>query len=251
MQDTEMVVKAKEKLKNSISIYLGNTFSDLEEVLYFHINALKHEDLYEVPKVDYMKLQRFIVTAVNNLKDKDPAIQTTLFVKLYKDINVLIKFYNHYVKAFNHNAEKHADKFMNKSKAYASIIEEATGNKYSQEVQDALKNSSSIEVVGAASRDEFNIYAKNLFMTMYDERFTKNVSDMKDVVNIKSEMFDKVFWSNARKSGTIKNYFNDIGVQNHFNLKTYIESYLKSIDVSKMKDASWHEYLQKCIKYLS
>jgi hypothetical protein len=251
MEDSAIVSKAKEKLKNSITIYLANTFSDLEEVMNFHKDSLEKEELYEVPKIDYMKLQRFIVTAVNNLKDKDPSIQTALFVKLYKDINVLIKFYNHYVKAFNKNGEKHADKFIAKSKAYAEIIEEATGNKYCQEVQDALHNDSNVEVKGAVTREEFNIYAQTLFLAMYDERFSINVENMKDIINIKSEMFDKVFWSNARKSNSIKNYFEDLGAKGHFNLKTYIESYLKNIDVSKMKDASWHEYLQKCIKYLS
>lgn len=250
MEDSQIVINAKEKLKYTINIYLGDLFSDMEEVVHFHQDALEKEDLLHVPEIDYMRLQRFIVTAVNNLKDRDPSIQSPLFVKLYKDINVLIKFYNLFIKRHNNNGSMHLEKFIKKSTAFAQILEEATGNAYANQVEGALRNTSTIVVEGAATRDEFIQYSEHTFLDMFDKRFKLDVKKMKDIINIKSHIFDKVFWSNARNSQSVKIYFNDMGVTGHFNLKTYIESYLKSVDVTKMKDADWHQYLQSCLKYL-
>lgn len=250
MEDSQIVLQAKEKLNYSITIYLSNLFEDMQEVVKFHKEALVAEGLYEVPPIDYMKLQRFIVTAVNNLKDRDQAIQSPLFVKLYKDINVLIKFYNLFVKMHHENSAMHIDKFIKHTKAFAEILGHATGEIYCDEVQEALRNTASIKVEGTAKADEFIEYSKHQFEVMFNEKFDELANEMKNIINIKSHMFDKVFWSNARASGSIKNYFSDLGVTGHFNLKTYIQSYLKSVDISKMKDAEWHQYLQNCIKYL-
>lgn len=71
--------------------FLLERFNKDLDVINFHKNFLEKNG-FKKPKIDYLKMDRFLINAVNFLKDIDPDFLGTIGYKMYKDVSSLISF---------------------------------------------------------------------------------------------------------------------------------------------------------------
>jgi flagellar biosynthesis chaperone FliJ len=86
------------------------------------------------------------------------------------------------------------------------------------------------------------------FVNLYNQ-FVKEHHGKTKQLNQKM-ITDKVFWSNARRSPLIQDFFDKMGIEGKINLKSYMAYYLKRIKISNMKDPTWNEFLKQTLVML-
>ena len=78
------------KLENDVDIFLKGFFQKTREIIEFEDNQIRKYNLVE-PEVDYVRVRRFLISAINNLKTIDATLVKGLLAKLYKDEESLYK----------------------------------------------------------------------------------------------------------------------------------------------------------------
>jgi hypothetical protein len=275
------------KIKKFIEDFLSKHFKLADEVVEHHINILEKNGFQETD-IDYIQLQRFIKSAVAHLGMLDLRIKDTLFMKLYNDINALTEFLNKLITQNKAIGHIYKTKFLPQMPAYKELekqlsmdesrikqmkaIAQATQNqinaleaksdkeKYKDEIKSLrAKNVDAIHIAGVLSdrieeirklTSKVERESKELFTSMFKEYLEYYVESLKMIINIKSFYFDKLLWHKAKNSNSIKKFFKDANIKGDYNIKTYMEHYLRNIDSSRVRNSEWHKYIMECLKKL-
>jgi hypothetical protein len=242
---------------------------------------------FEKPFIDYTKLKRFLDSAIDSLKEIDENIVDMLTSKLIKDTNSLYEFTQEfekklkapkiifkqdflvhipYYKALFDELEKLDSQKNNFENLVRSTDEEIksfpqkrskeqeleykklkkTNVDATHELMEAKEEISkvSIELI------EFEKECSPIFLPNFSIISKEVLSSIKTSLNTKIFLLNAVLWQRAKASTLIQNFFKKSDIQGEIGLKTYIEYYMKGVDMTKTKNSDWHSYLNECLKEL-
>ncbi len=275
-------------MSDNLRSFFENYFGFVDKVIQYHLNQLRYIKLPPVNK-EFYRLKRFIDTAKNFLSDIDVNVIEGLAGKLYIDINSLYAlflefkrktrfpeniFYQEYLetipeykklKSDIRNYETLISKYTTISKenemllkAYKDIPKDEKELKrykkikkeyvdaiyyigyYKEKLEDSNKKLKDIE------KNEKEEFLKNFekYKNLYIDKFI-------EIINKKMFIFDKVLWENDKKSANIKNFFETSQIKGDFSTRTFINYFLKHIDIAKTKDPGWINYLKEMLKVIN
>jgi len=84
-----------ELISQEIDTFLVGFFAKAHEIIEFEKSQIKLHSFIE-PSVDYIRIRRFLISAINNLKVIDSSLVKGLLAKLYKDEELLYDAYIEY-----------------------------------------------------------------------------------------------------------------------------------------------------------
>ena len=268
--------------------FLDNYFKDIKDVVEFEQDFVETNSL-ETPLVDYFKLKRFIETSVRNLRAIDNNLLTGLVYKLYKDAMSLYSFYSASTSKVAMPKLIFERDFLRTIKYYKDLelrIEELKSIKYSYEMKMRYLEGSmkkvELEMDGsdakrkeyanlklryaeathffAEARDEIpKVYQEleyieqffaGIFLDLFEEYKNYYLGELKNSTNAKFYYLDKLIWYKAERSPDIRRFFKEAGIKGSYDARTFINYYIKNIDVKKTFDKSWHTYLKDILTIL-
>jgi hypothetical protein len=267
--------------------FLDEYFKEIRDVVEFE-QVFMQENSLEGPNIDYFKLKRFLETAVRNLRAIDSNILTGLVHKLYKDVMTLYTFYQSATSKVAMPIVVFERDFLKTIKPYNELvrrIEELKSMRTSYEMKmrylegsmKALElNMNSDEKrkeyaqlkaryaeaahFFAEARDEIPLAYKKLeeieetfretFLAWFEEYKEYYLSELRGATNVKFYYLDKLLWYKAERSNEIRRFFKDSGIKGNYDTKTFIEYYLRNIDLKKTFDRGWHTYLREILEIL-
>ncbi|HOI82696.1 MAG TPA: hypothetical protein PKW30_00145, partial [Campylobacterales bacterium] len=242
----------------------------------------------EAPNIDYFKLKRFLETAVRNLRSIDANILTGLVHKLYKDVMGLYTFYSSASSKVAMPALVFERDFLKTLKPYNDLvfkIEELKSmrNSYEMKMRYLEGSMKALELnlnteekkkeyaqlksryaeaahFFAEARDGIPVaYEKlegientfrDIFIAWFEEYKEYYISELRLCTNTKFYYLDKLLWYKAERSNEIRRFFKDAGIRGNYDTKTFIEYYLRNIDLKKTFDRGWHTYLREILATL-
>ncbi len=236
----------KSLIESMIDNFIDDYFSDEYEVVRFNVNFLENNNFKYQTEINFMKLNRFVASALNTIKSTDPHIIDSLIIKFYKDIIYLNELYKKFLIKTKDEEGVYKHKFMKSTGSIEGIFFELT--------KEENKNNSKPRAPRAGELEELQEYIKTEFL----RNFTKNSSyyseELRKIINTKTYYFDKLLWAEAKKSQAIIEFFKKSKMSNSNNdemsTKIFIIKYLKTIDIAHSKDVEWHEYLAKVVKIM-
>lgn len=279
---------SREEAEGIVTAFLDGFFGEIKEVVDYEVEFLQSNGL-EAPAIDYFKLKRFIETAVRNLKAMDHRLLTGAVYKLYKDAMGLYSFYFSSVTKTAMPKlifEKDFLKTIPQYKQLEQRIEALKSQKNTYEIKmrylEGLMKKVEGEMAGndakrkeynslklhyaeathyfASARDEIpKVYQQlkqledffsALFLEKFDEYKSYNLGELKNAANSKLFYLDKLMWHRAERSPEIRRFFKEADIKGAYEAKTFINYYLKNIDIKKTYDKSWHTYLQEILDIL-
>jgi hypothetical protein len=218
---------ANEKdIEHKVEIYLLGYFQDLKKVIKFQEDQFKEYKIELDSHIDYTKLFPFIKTAIDSVAKNDKTITVGIFKSLYQETQDFVNLYNQFVK------EHHGKTKQLNQKMITELLEENIVT------QNDISSEQFQKIIYAKFKKHFEIQYKEVL-----QRFQK-------IVKMKCYYTDKVFWSNARRSPLIQDFFDKMGIEGKINLKSYMAYYLKRIKISNMKDPTWNEFLKQTLVML-
>lgn len=232
-----------DELEELVDDFLDDFFNDEYEVVRFNINFLEDNNFTYQTKIDYMKLNRFLATAINTIKSTDNQIIDPLIVKFYKDIVYLNDFYKSFI-----IKSKHTDTVLKK---FIKSVGGAEGI-YAR-AERAINKGKNSRAPKPEELKEILVEAKDKFSKEFESKRDYYKSELKKIINTKTFYFDKTLWSGARRSRAIIDFFKKSSMddkEDELSTKTFIKKFLKTIDISHSKDPEWHSYLQKVVKIM-
>ena len=239
------------------------------------------------PQLDYIKMRRFLVTAFNSLKTIDPHIVEGLLSKMHQDVERLFAYLVEFRKKTKLSKLVYIRDFLPSVPEYKRLQNDVTLTESMKKRFQALAISTERELAAlpppknaeeiayfkalkgrnvdaidgfAKSRDKLVVITKELkdledamsseFYKQYKE-YVENINEgLCDVVHTKSYYFDKVLWEIAASSQLIRKFFMQARIEGDYSTKTYIQYYLRNIDIGKSNTSEWHIYLQEVLKVL-
>jgi hypothetical protein len=236
----------KATLETIIDNFIDDFFSDEYEIVRFNINFLENNNFQYQTKIDFMKLNRFIASALNTIKSNDPHIIDGLIVKFYKDIVYLNDFYKEFLIKSKDAENVYKHKFLKTVGSIEGVFVELT--------KDERKAGEKPRPPKNGELAEIEAFLKDTFSKHFDKASKYYSEELKRIINTKTYYFDKLLWSEAKRSIPIVEFFKKSKMSNstedEMSTKVFIERYLKSIDIAHAKDLEWHQYLQKVIKIM-
>lgn len=267
--------------------FLDDYFNEIREVVEFE-QAFIEENSLEGPNIDYFKLKRFLETAVRNLRAIDANILTGLVYKLYKDVMDLYTFYQSAMSKVAMPIVVFERDFLKTLKPYNDLtrrIEELKSmrNSYEMKMRYLEGSMKALELnmnsdekrkeytqlksryaeaahFFAEARDEIPIAYekletientfKDIFLEWFEEYKEYYLSELKGAANAKFYYLDKLLWYKAERSNEIRRFFKDSGIKGGYDTKTFIEYYVRNIDLKKTFDRGWHTYLREILSIL-
>jgi len=276
----------EEEIAEQVEDFVLKYFDLVEQVTGHHLDFIEENELI-VPELDYVKLKRFVDTELNNLKNFDPNIAVGLLGKVYKDVEAITKFMIDFKKRTKISSVIFTRDFLSSVKPYQQLVDELTLTKSSADRHQAhmRQTDGQIEALGSpstpAEKEEYKVLkrknvdamhhymeakdkAKELQMeliefenAMKDEffgQFEENseyyLEQLHHIVNVKTYYIDKILWHNAKNSNAIHKFFKDAQIKGDYDMKTFIQYYLRNINISKTSKDDWHSYLQECLEVL-
>ena len=88
------------------------------------------------------------------------------------------------------------------------------------------------------------------FFPKFNDLKKTNLLKLKKIINTKLFYFDKILWYNASQSDLIIKFFETSDIKGDFSTKTFIQYFLKNVDISKSNNSDWIIYLQKILKVI-
>jgi regulator of replication initiation timing len=85
----------QEEIEEEIKVFLDGFFAKTKEIIDFENNNIR-EYQFQEPSVDYTRVRRFLISAINNLHSIDNKLVNGLLLKLYKDEESLYEAYVDY-----------------------------------------------------------------------------------------------------------------------------------------------------------
>lgn len=292
--DERLDAKNRETLKASFSIEecLNNYFEPIDFLMG------DPEDYYGMPKLDYFKIKRFLMTAYNDLKELDNSLHNDTelreFLQImenlagaYKSIKQkLSKKKLAFELVFLQNQPEYRRFIKNKEDALNRMtvlngLEESIFpelRKKAKEIRelgsghsevkdlltkelkemkkryvDAIHESASLseEITNMVDMKAhyFKLYF-NDFVTVFEDRAEYYLGAIEEVLGYKTFEFDRHLWQKSSRSKAVQEYFFQSGIKGNYSTLTFLEYYLKSLDVSKVSDEQRElfglmEYLRK------
>ena len=277
----------KKVIEERTKAFLDSFLKEEFFVAQTELDFLDNNQLENETKIDYLMMKRFIFTAYNNLSEMDVRIGEGLVAKMFKDINNLTEYYNHFLQKIKVPKLIYHRDFLESVKEYKELEKEKelTKIKVSRFKQivtitqneldeiafknldiptkklkelkkknvDALHNLSKakeqLEIV-TKKISELETQMQNIFFKI----FQIYVDDLKDaftyIINTKFYYFEHIMWHYAQKANGVRNFFEKAGIKGGYSTKTYLEYYLKNIDIEKASNENWHRYLQSILDLL-
>lgn len=274
------------ELEAIVTQFLDQFFEEEAAVAQDNFNFID-ENGFETPRVGYIRLRRFLNTAVNNLKNLDPNLITGLLGKLYTDIERLHEFNVEFKRKTKIAEVVYRRDFLETVPAYKQLQEEVTitdglKNRYhsiSRATDNELMNFREIKTaedekaykelkkrnvdaifnfgkakeklaVLSTKLKELEEYMRAEFFRQYDEYVQYYAEAFEEIINTKTFYFDKLLWFQAEKSSGIRKFFADARIDGDYSTKTYMKYYLRNIDIDKSRDSDWHRYLREMMELL-
>jgi len=274
------------QIKQLVSTFMKKYFEEVDQITEFNLSFLEKNEFYE-PTVNYIKIRRFIATAANNLKALDPKIVEGLLGKLYNDINRLTNYEIEFVKKNKVSSNIFKRDFLGGLKIYQDMANEV---RLTESMRDKFYNlmlstESQLQAMGQPktkedineykilkrrnvdslhhymeSKEKLIILHKELiefekaveseFFNQFNEYRNYYIESLEKIINIKTYYFDKLLWAEAKKSEPIRKFFKDAQIKGDYDLKTFIQYYLRNVNVEQTRDTEWHGYLLECLKIL-
>lgn len=286
--------KSRETLKASFSIEecLNNYFEPIDFLMG------DPEDYYGMPKLDYFRLRRFLMTAYNDLKEFDNSLHSdgelreflqTMenLASAHKSIKQkLSKRRLAFELVFLQNQPEYRRFIKNKEEALnrmtvlngleesifpelrkkaKEIKELGTGH---SEVKDMLTKElkemkkryvDAIHESASISEDLTNMVdMKTHYVALYFNDFSGAFEDraeyylgaIEEVLGYKTYEFDRHLWQKSSRSKAVQEYFFQSGIKGNYSTLTFLEYYLRNLDVTKISDEQRElfglmEYLRK------
>lgn len=274
----------QEEIAQIVASFMDNFFKEELEVAQKELDFL-YNNQFVKPSLDYIKLRRFLTTATNNLKTIDPNIMEGLLTKIHQDTDRLYTYYQEFEKKIKIEKLVYIRDFLPSVPEYKRLENEVTITEAMKKRFQAISVSTERELAViptpktaeeityykllrkrnvdaidglARSRDKLIVISqelKQLEEDMSDEfytQFREYVESLKDglleVLNTKSYYFDKLLWDRASKSAGIRKFFQQARIEGDFSTRTFIEYYLRNIDINKSSTSDWHNYLHEVLK---
>lgn len=232
--------------RDLVALFLNDYFSDEYEILKFNINFLESNGFEYQEQIDYMKLNRFISASYNTIQANDFQVIDVLLSKFYKDIVYLNNFYKRFIEKSKDPIVIYKSSFLKTYGGLKTIAKKLLD----QEDSKLAKAEPSQEEL--AQLDEF---LKGQFDLEFDKDFRYFKDNLRLIINTKTYYFDKLLWTEARKSQSIQEFFKkakreEVNLKEPLSTKIFILQYMKTVDMSHTKNQSWHEYLNKVLKIM-
>ena len=282
-KNEEVKTLEKEEIRALVADFLKEYFEDIDHINDFNLNFIETNSLTE-PKVNYIKLMRFIHTALNNLKSLDPEILDEFLMKVNKDMNNLYEYYQEFIKTTKIGKIIYKRDFLENIKPYLDLVEDVTRTEAQKNGYYGILKSTENEIKamgqpkgdvairkykGLKKRyvDAVSNYAdaKDLLLKLNralikleedaaDEFYSQFeyvrdyfITSLEKIINIKTFYLEKTLWFKAKQSQAIQNFFDRSQIKGDYSTKTFIQYYLKNINVGQSKSDGWHAYLQECL----
>ena len=269
----------------NINTFITEYFKEINDVNRFHFDFLIR-NRFQFPKVDYLKLKKFIDNVTHFLQDIDDRLLDPLGAKLYNDIDSLYKFYNEMKKKTEFSEVVFYREYLETLQEYKSLKEkyetlkikidelntvisktEEQLGRYREppKEKEALaeykrlkrKNVDSIYEYSKL-KDEYSQIKKSLkaveeteklkFFDKFEQEKKKSFLKMEKIINCKLFYYDRLLWYRAKNSREINKFFENSHIDGDFSTKTFIKYFLKNIDSSKAKNKEWIVYLTEILK---
>lgn len=276
----------EEEVEQRVVAFLDHFFADETEVAEHELNFLDENGLKK-PEIDYMKMRQFIITAYNNLKEMDLTVSEGLVGKMYKDITILVTFYQEFLKKIKISNLIYQRDFLPSVAEYKhlsddKILTEAKINQYKHISTSTERELEDIQISGekvdekkikllrrrnvdalynlekakehlkevAVELNELEASMKGQFFEQFELYCNDYKSGFEEVINTKLFYFEKILWQHAEQSSGVRKFFNNAGITGSYSTKTYLTYYLRNINIEKSKSNDWHRYLHSLLKVL-
>ena len=254
--------------------FLANRFNNDLEVIEFHTNFLKN-NRFKKPKIDYLKLYKFLINAVNFLKDIDPDFLETIGYKMYEDVTSLMFFKNKWHKK-RVNYYKYFQEYLNtipswkeKSKKLEDIkknmadlqkIIKTTEIYLKAHKDDKAAKKKNVDAIYEYSllkdefeklKDELGDREKNLeknFRKIFDYFSEDIIKNLNYILNIKLFYFSLLIFNHANNSYLINKFALKSGVE--LSMRSMIEYFIKNYEISE-NNLEWVNYLKDILKEIN
>ena len=275
-----------EEIPPLVTEFLDHFFADELEVAQKELDFL-YGNGFEKPTLDYIKMRRFLVTAVNNLKTLDPSIMEGLLPKIHQDVERLHEYFAEFFKKTRLTKLVYVRDFLPSVPEYKQLQDEVTITEAMKKRFQSIASSTDRELAAlpppknaeeltymkqlkgrnvdaidglAKAKDKLVIISKQLkemeeamsseFFKQYQEYVDNLREGFNEIINTKSYYFDKLLWQRASQSASIRKFFQQARIEGEFSTKTFIQYYLRNIDVEKSSTSDWHNYLHEVLKVL-
>ncbi|MDR2033800.1 MAG: hypothetical protein LBP89_04130 [Helicobacteraceae bacterium] len=274
-----------EEIESAVAAFMERFFGDALSTAQKELDFIDKNG-FEKPRLDYIKLRRFLVTAFNNLKTIDPHIlEDGLLSKIHQDVDRLFEYLSEFRKKIKLSKLVYVRDFLSSVPTYHALQNEVTITeamkkrfqsiaattdrellalappKNDEEIayQKALRARNVDAIDGLArAKDKLIIIGKQLkeleymmsaeFFKSFAE-YSENIGDgLREVIQTKSYYFDKLLWELAEESQLITKFFRQARIEGDYSTKTFIKYYLRNIDINKSNSSDWHIYLSEALK---
>lgn len=273
-------------IADMVADFLADYFAFPQSVVNFHLDYLEENEFIE-PEVDYIQIKRFIDSAINHLKSADPELYTGLLFKLSMDVSALQEFYLKFKAENKVSSVVFIRDFLSNVGFYSKLADEAMleeakkneaegiANTTSNQLQsipkpsteeetkeykalkrrnvDAIHNAATARERLVELRGEMNAFEKKAKVE-FENQFHTYIKEFNDafrgVINTKIYYLEKLLWEKAKASAGIKKFFKKAQIKGALETKTFINYYLRNIDIDKTRSGGWHKYLHDCLKLL-
>lgn len=267
------------ELEQFVNAFMERYFDRVNKVVEFN-RAFLADNGFSEPDIDFIKLIRFIETAINNLKELEQSFLDGLTGKLYSNVSKLYEYMCDFEKANLVGKIIYTRDFLSTLKPYTELTSEVEKTETLASRYDgvAAHTQAEIDEMGSSKKEEdikklkelkrrnvdaiYNsgvqkeklvVYKRKLlelqelceahFFDVFEARKKFYVESLRLIVNTKIYYLNAILWNRAKRSNSIKKFFYEAGIKAEIGLKAYIQYYLKGVDVSKTKNSEWHEYL--------
>lgn len=234
-----------EQIKEIIDEFFDDFFNEEYEVIRFNINFLENNNFQYQTKVDYIQLNRFIATSINTLKSIDANIIDPLITKFYKDIIYLNDLYKNFLTKTKSTDSVFKNNFLKTCGGVEGIY---------YRIQKSLNKDKNPVAPTQEDLNKLLNITKDDFLKEIKIKNRYYFTELKKIINTKSYYFDRLLWSDAKRNKAVLDFFkknkNTDGEYDEISMKTFIKKYLKTINMSQVKEPEWHQYLQKVINIM-
>lgn len=270
----------EDRAQELITLFMNKFFGETREVIAFEMNFIKTNELV-APKIDYFKLRRFLSSAINNLKEMDHSLLSGTLGILYNDVESLFDFYANFESKTKIASVVFERDFLNSIPEYKYLRHEKEDAELSKRncesaisaTEKKLENlkdldsdefkklrgkmADNLHALSVAKdkvtllNDKLSVYYNHLkgrFIDIFELEKAQSTKALQLIINTKSVYLDHLLWHQAEKSLPIQRFFKKSDIKGDYDTKTYIEYYMRNINIEQSKDVSWHQYLKDILK---
>jgi hypothetical protein len=274
-----------EEIRAIVTAFMDRFFGDELNMAQTELDFIDANG-FEKPKLDYLKLRRFLVTAYNSLKTIDPHIlEDGLLSKIHQDTDRIYAYLIEFGKKNRLSKLAYVRDFLPSVPQYHALQNEVTiteaakkryqasaaslereiaetpapktpeeiarqkslNSRYVDAIDGFAKAKEKLVVI-AAQLKELEDAANAEFFKQFREYADNIDSALREIIQTKSYYFDKLLWDLAADSQLIAKFFRQARIEGGYCTKTFISYYLRNIDVNKTGTSDWHIYLHEALK---